>query len=118
MYVSSRSPNVWGGRSHAIETSLYDTHTLFLSVIFHFCAPSIPIVLQYTNMSTYSANFRYVACKLLKLEAPENRKRNKGCVFWHLPRLHHRALQTQFVCKPLVFFEECSGVATYSLFKF
>ena len=26
-----------------------------------------------TNMSTYSANFRYVACKLLKLEASKNR---------------------------------------------
>ena len=27
------------------------------------------------NMLTYSANVRYVACKLLKLEAPENRSK-------------------------------------------
>ena len=52
------------------------------------------------NMSTYSANFRFVACKLLKLEAPEN-----------------TTLQTQFACKSLVFVQKCSGIGTYSLNK-
>ena len=65
---------------------------IFQNVLFHFRAPGTPIVLypisflnfakiictNMSNMSIYSANFRYIACKLLKLEALENRKKITG----------------------------------------
>ena len=56
----------------------------FVVVLFHFLAPGIPSVLCPINLQfctdnlhqyfyIYSANFIYVACKLIKLEASENR---------------------------------------------